>query len=207
VIEVEGWQRLTLRRLAAELGIGTTTLYHHVRDREDLLVQLLGAHLEAVPVPDLPDEPADRILIAATTMRAALRQVPWAADVLTVDGFMGRMGDDAVRLVEIIVSAAVQSGCTHEQAVALFRNLGYFTVGEVLVRVRSDDGALDRDSLLAQDMVRFEDRDPSSLPTLAAIGGDWVPLAAQDTYTVGVEAMVAAAVRAAGHPNGTGGHH
>jgi hypothetical protein len=56
-------------------------------------------------------------------------------------------------------------------------------------------------------MVRFEDRDPSSLPTLAAIGGDWVPLAAQDTYTVGVEAMVAAAVRAAGHPNGTGGHH
>jgi AcrR family transcriptional regulator len=45
VIEVEGWQRLTLRRLAAELGIGTTTLYHHVRDREDLLVQLLGAHL------------------------------------------------------------------------------------------------------------------------------------------------------------------
>ncbi len=40
LIDRDGWEKLTLRRLAAELGIGTTTLYHHVRDKEDLMVLL-----------------------------------------------------------------------------------------------------------------------------------------------------------------------
>ena len=46
IIDREGWRRLTLRRLAAELDVGTTTLYHHVRDRERVCVRVppQGSH-------------------------------------------------------------------------------------------------------------------------------------------------------------------
>ncbi len=40
LIDRDGWEKLTIRALAGELGIGATTLYHHVRDKEDLLLLL-----------------------------------------------------------------------------------------------------------------------------------------------------------------------
>src|SRR5579875_1528408 len=44
LIDRDGWEKLSVRRLAAELGIGTTTLYHHLRDKEDLLLLLLNEY-------------------------------------------------------------------------------------------------------------------------------------------------------------------
>lgn len=33
LIERDGWEKVSIRRLAAEIGIAPTTLYHHVRDK------------------------------------------------------------------------------------------------------------------------------------------------------------------------------
>lgn len=191
LIDSDGWERLTVRGLAAELGIGTTTLYHHVRDREDLLVQLIGEQVSQIPRPDLPGEPGERIAAAATAMHDGLAALPWAVEVLTVDGFMGRLGDAAVWLVEVIVASAVEAGCSHEQAVVLFRNLWYYTVGEILVRARSAaGGGIDRQRLLAEEVARFDSRDAAATPTLAAIGDRWPEVAARDTFSSGVRAFV-----------------
>lgn len=197
-IDTHGWEQLTVRRLAAELRIGPTTLYHHVRDREDLLVQLIGAYVEQIERPELPAEPRDRIVVAMTTVRDALAALPWAAEVLTVDGFMGRLGDTAVWLVEVVVAAAVDAGCTPEQAVELFRHLWYYTVGEILVRVRSAvAGPLDRQRLLPEERTLFGARDATALPTLAAIGSRWPELAVRDTFTTGLAVFTVALLRQA----------
>src|SRR3954470_18770199 len=65
LIDRDGWEKLTVRRLAAELGIGATTLYHHVRDKEDLLLLLLNEYAGAIAQPALPSDPRDRIVAAA----------------------------------------------------------------------------------------------------------------------------------------------
>ncbi|MEV4257937.1 helix-turn-helix domain-containing protein, partial [Spirillospora sp. NPDC049652] len=100
IIERDGWERLTVRRLAAELGIGTTTLYHHVRDREDLLVQLLNEHVDRTPWPEPPGGPRDRIVAAALAVHDSLAAWPPAAEILTADGFLARLGEPALRAVE-----------------------------------------------------------------------------------------------------------
>jgi len=190
LIDRDGWDKLTLRGLAAELGIGTTTLYHHVRNREDLLVQLITDHVVSQPRVELPDDPRERIIAAATVMHDGFAAVPWAAEVLTVDGFVGRLGDPALGLVEAIVGGAVECGCTHEQSVAVFRSLWYYTVGEILVRAATaGNHAVDRAKLLDHD-VRFARRDAERLPHLAAIGERWPELAARDTYAEGLRAFV-----------------
>lgn len=184
LIDRDGWEKLSVRKLAAELGIGPTTLYHHVRDKADLLVQLLNTYTGQLERPRLPDDPRERIVVAATVMHEALAAWPWAAEVVTVDGFVGLLDEPALWMVETIVGGAVDSGCTHAQAVGVFRDIWYYTAGEVLVRARSAR----RDERPQRDAAfRF---DPAETPHLAAIGDRWPELAARDTYADGLRALV-----------------
>ncbi len=184
LIDRDGWEKLTVRRLAAELGIGTTTIYHHVRDKEDLLLLLINEYAGRIVEPELPSDPRRRIVMAATGLHDALAAWPWAAEVLTVDGFVGVLGDQALWTVESIVAGAVEDGCTPAQAVGVFRSIWYYTVGEILVRARSAR----REAPAGHGFL--ERVDSSQLPTLAALGGQWPILAAQDTYLDGLRAFV-----------------
>ncbi|SHH66621.1 transcriptional regulator, TetR family [Streptomyces sp. 3214.6] len=83
LIDRDGWEKLTIRRLAAEIGIGATTLYRHVQDKEDLLFLLIQEYADQIPHPGLPGEPRDRIVAALTAVHDALADRPWAAEVLT----------------------------------------------------------------------------------------------------------------------------
>ncbi|SDI12168.1 DNA-binding transcriptional regulator, AcrR family [Actinokineospora alba] len=189
LIDRHGWEKVTIRALAGELGIGGTTLYRHVKDKEDLLLLLMSEYAAQLPQPTLPSDPRERIIAAAITIRDALTAWPWSADVLTTDGFIGRLGDSALWLVEAIVAGAIDHGCSPERAVHIFRDLWYYTVGEVLVRAHSSRGHEDvkRPAFADPGLV---DLDPSRTPHLADIGGRWAVLAAQDTYSQGVRAFV-----------------
>lgn len=186
LIDRDGWERLTIRQLAAELGIGPTTLYHHVRDKEDLLLLLITEYADQIPHPELPAAPRDRIILAATAIHDALAAWPWAAEVLAVDGFIARIGESALWFVEVILAGAVDAGCTREEAIRIFRALWYYTVGEILVRARSRREQVDYTNTDAL----FEDRDMSGLPQLASVKDLWGPVAAGDNFPRGLEAFV-----------------
>ncbi|WP_157430062.1 TetR/AcrR family transcriptional regulator [Actinomadura oligospora] len=181
----EGWETLTIRRLAAELGIGPTTLYRHIKDKEDLLVLLLNDHLDQSERPVLPDDPKERIVAAATAMHDVLADWPWAAEVLAVDGFIARLDESALWMVEAVLSGASDCGCGPEQGVELFRNLWYYTVGEILVRARSARVVTDEER---RTFVRHFDA--SRTPHLAAVSSRWGVVAGRDTYTAALRAFV-----------------
>ncbi|MGI5170889.1 TetR/AcrR family transcriptional regulator [Spirillospora sp. CA-253888] len=189
LIDRDGWEKLTIRRLAAELDVGATTLYHHIRNKEELLVLLLNQHAAQAERPPLPDGPRDRIIAAANAMHDTLAAWPWAAEVLTVDGFVGLLDGAALWPVESIVAAADDCGCTRAQAVALFRDIWYYTVGEILVRARSAS-LRTGDAPPAGGDPSYRGLDASQVPHLAAIGERWPALAAQDTYRQGLRALV-----------------
>ncbi|MDS0137845.1 MULTISPECIES: TetR/AcrR family transcriptional regulator [unclassified Amycolatopsis] len=185
ILDRDGWEKLTIRRLAAELGVGATTLYHHVRDKDDLLIQLLEHYAGRLPRPALPDDPRDRIVAAATVMHDALAAWPQVVEVLTADDLLG---EPALWMVEGIVGGALDCGCAPERAVELYRNIWYYTVGEILVRARAGRRAAEgrpryRDSV-------FANLDESRFPGLAGIGERWPELTARDTYRAGLRAFV-----------------
>jgi AcrR family transcriptional regulator len=190
LIDRDGWEKLTIRRLAAEMGIGATTLYHHVGNKQELLLLLLNQYADQIPQPDLPSQPRDRIVVAATALHDALAAWPWAAEVVTADGFVGLLDESAVWMVEAIVAGAIDHGCTPAQAVYLFRSIWYYTVGEILVRAHSAGRHRADDGLPTHRDGFFAGLDASRMPRLTAIGDQWPTLAARDTYPQALRAFV-----------------
>ena len=66
IADTEGIDALSMRRLAAELGAGTMTLYHYVRGKDELLALVTDRVMGEVIVPD--DEFPDGWREAMTTI-------------------------------------------------------------------------------------------------------------------------------------------
>jgi AcrR family transcriptional regulator len=186
LIDRDGWEKLTMRRLAAEAGTAPTTLYHHVRDKDDLLTRLLDDYAERMPRPAMPADPRERVITAATVIRETLAAWPWVVEVLTHDDQVGRA---ALWMVETVLASAVECGCSPEQAVDLYRSIWYYTAGEILIRAN-------RDRRRAEDVRpnprddRIRAVDVAELPQLAALADRWASLTSRDTYALGLRSLV-----------------
>jgi AcrR family transcriptional regulator len=74
-----------MRRVAAELGMATMSMYRYVADKEDLLARMMDAAFAEWPLPDHPPESwRDRLELAARTLWAMFRRHPWLAPALSI---------------------------------------------------------------------------------------------------------------------------
>ncbi|MFB8179270.1 TetR/AcrR family transcriptional regulator [Streptomyces sp. NPDC055966] len=190
LIDEYGWEKLTIRRLASEIGVGATTLYSHVRDKQDLLFLLIHEYAEQIPHPELPSEPRERIVTAGVAIHDGLAAWPWAAEVLTTDGFIARLGDSFLWLVETILAGVVDAGCPPEESVRIFRSIWYYTVGEILVRTHTRHREMDERDPTLLNAYFGGAAGPLRHPHLAAVAGRWGALAGQDTFAQGLRAFV-----------------
>jgi AcrR family transcriptional regulator len=81
-VRAGGYERMTIRRLAAELGVSPMALYHHVRDKDDLLDDVVDRLLSRTWKPRV--DPADwRVWIgeASDRLRRLLVAQPAALHV------------------------------------------------------------------------------------------------------------------------------
>ncbi|NRQ37210.1 TetR/AcrR family transcriptional regulator [Nonomuraea sp. NN258] len=184
VIEEDGLDALTMRRLAKEVGSTAMALYHHVRDKEELLLLLLDDYAAGIPRPELPPEPRERLVAAATAMRDALSGCPWVVDVLRSDDLLSV---SALWYPEQIIDAATRAGLTIEQAVDAYRIIWHYTAGEIgsrsaARRRREQGGETYRERV-------FADLDETEFPLLNQVGRRWEELTSRDTYAVGVRAL------------------
>ncbi|MEV4219165.1 helix-turn-helix domain-containing protein [Nonomuraea sp. NPDC049725] len=186
VIEEDGVESLTMRRLAREVGSTAMALYHHVRDKEELLLLLLDDYAASRPRPaELPEEPRERVVAVATAMREALSGCPWIVDVLRADDLLS-VG--ALWYPEQIIDAAVEAGLTTESAVDAYRIIWHYTAGELGGRAaarrrRAQGGSTYRERV-------FAELDAEEFPRLAEVGRRWEELTAKDTYDRGLRALV-----------------
>jgi AcrR family transcriptional regulator len=185
LIDRDGWEKLTVRKLAAEIGVGATTLYHHIRNKNDLLVLLLNQYIGQIERHRPPVDPRDRIIAATLTAHDALAAWPWVAEALSTDGFVALLDESALWVLDDMLSGAQEYGCTPDQSVYVMRSLWYYTVGESIVRARSA-----RRQATGEPIVFLGSFDAEKVPHLADIGLRWAVLTPRDTYPHGLSAMV-----------------
>lgn len=168
IIERDGIEALSMRRVATELGSSPMAIYRHVRDKDELLVLLLDRLAEQLPRPSLPDDPRARLIVLWRLLHDGLERDPWVVEVLVKGHLMAR---SVLWVMEEILAAFVAAGLTHREAAAAYRTTWQFTVGALTIRhgiARTEAGGRPRfqRTLLAH-------VDPSELPTLAAVAEHW----------------------------------
>jgi AcrR family transcriptional regulator len=185
VVDAEGIDALTMRRVATELGSSPMSLYRHVRDKDELLVMLLDQLAAEVPRPRLPRDPGKRIHAACRAMRDGLAENPWIVDVLAQGDLIA---PSILWVIEEITAGFVACGLTHRQAADAYRAVWQFTVGELMIRRGLDRMAqLDRPPFVLGVLASV---DPAELPTLAALGPYWAPARGKDSYDLGIGALI-----------------
>jgi AcrR family transcriptional regulator len=186
IVDDEGVARLTMRRLADEVGTTPMALYHHVRDKDALLLLLLEDAAATLQRPTLPADPRERIVVVFCDLHDGLAALPWIVETLTSDDLMS---EAALWYVEQVVDAAVTAGLSPRQAVHAYRTLWYYTVGEIIVRSTAARRRTARPGPTYRDEV-FARIDADAYPRLGSVADDWAELTARDTYRDGLRALV-----------------
>jgi AcrR family transcriptional regulator len=130
LVDEEGLEALSMRRLGARLGVEAMSLYRHVRDKADVLDALHAAVLEEAPLGDIDPSDWRGILYAiAAGLRATLLRHPNVIPLLATRPPTERAPDARVRWTW---AALERAGFAAEDARRALIVVGIFTLGHVL---------------------------------------------------------------------------
>jgi AcrR family transcriptional regulator len=126
LVESEGFEALSMRRLAARCGVGAMTLYGYVRTKEELLGELANRVLAGIELPPARltwDERVKRIL-------RSVREVFLAhPELIPIVANQRIDGNAAYRGAEVMFDALQQAGIGDESIVSVFDAMVSFTIG------------------------------------------------------------------------------
>lgn len=101
VADIEGFEAVTMKRIAEELDCGTMTLYYYVRSKADIVALMHDAILAEILVPQLPADWREAVCAIARRTRDVLLAHPWSVVSLNDAQF----GPNAMRHVEQSLAA------------------------------------------------------------------------------------------------------
>ncbi len=181
LLDAEGAEALTMRRLALELGVSAMAPYRHVGSRDELLVVLIDRLAARVQFPPRPADPAGALLVLWATLYEALAEHPWVPEVLARRRMMA---PSVLGAIEEIHLALRRGGLSIAAAVRAYRVMWNFTLGALLVRAGAASPAPSQQRALrgAPDAERY--------PTLAAAALEWSAAHGRDTYRDDLEMLI-----------------
>ena len=112
IADAEGFEAVTMRRVAAELGAGTMTLYHYVKNKRELAALMddtvMGELL--VPEDELGDDWREGLAQIARRTYSSFMRHPWTFEFIGGEDDPGVGGPNALRHVEQSLAAAEKTG-------------------------------------------------------------------------------------------------
>ena len=169
LVDREGVDALTMRRLGRELGVEAMSLYGYVENKQDLIEGVVEQVFREMPlIAPGPGSWQDRIRHHAATYRAVLLAHPQAVRLV---GGRPLVTEGTARFVESALAELCGVGLDLETADRVLGVIAAFTLGQVAEQVgdpaRSEAGGSPPGS--RSDAVRGT-IDPARFPRLAAIG-------------------------------------
>jgi AcrR family transcriptional regulator len=181
VVQRDGVEVLTMRRLADELGTAPMSLYRHVADKRELLMELLDEVARQVtdrPLPASPD-PRTRLIDTVTDVHRVLEANRWVVQaVLAVEG----LPPSALRLSEYMFTAMRAAGLDERTAATAHAAIWHYTWGNVFFGHLTAASARTYDQQEPADRVGYVE--------LAHVMPAMTELTGRDVFRDGLVAMV-----------------
>lgn len=126
IADAHGLDAVTMRAVAARVGVTAMALYPHVTSKEDLLDGLVGRLLAELSLPDPAKPWPDRLREIAWSARETARRHPAVVPLLFA---RPAVTPDAVRVVEAIYQALLDAGVPDGDVARLERLISTFVLG------------------------------------------------------------------------------
>ena len=146
VMDQEGLEAVTMRRLGRELGVEAMSLYNHVEDKDAVLRGILARVLGDFELPGDRDlDWIERIREMSRTFRALLLRHPGVIPLLSEKS--GPITDPrALAPIETALQTLREAGLSQEETIHAYRAVVGFVVGNVALEIAGflnpDDEAL-----------------------------------------------------------------
>lgn len=144
IVETEGADALTMRALAAKLGVAVTAIYWHVGNKQQLLAALvdrIGTEVGRVTVTGRT--PAARVLSAARSLR---RNLVVHRDLVALTNEQGRNRVVFVPARRALAEAFAAGGLRGARLANAAASVLHLVVGSVLIERAADRAPVQRDA-------------------------------------------------------------
>ncbi|MEU6559626.1 TetR/AcrR family transcriptional regulator [Nocardia nova] len=151
LLDAQGLEALSMRKLGARLNAGATSLYWYVANKNELLELALDEIWGLVEAPEPEGRDWREVFTTfAYSLRSILRARPWAAPLL---GQLPSVGPHAFALTERLRRTCVQAGFTGTDVYLASGLVMSYILGQVLPEIsyrKASGGAeVDYDSMIA----------------------------------------------------------
>ena len=140
LLDTDGLDGLTMRRLADRLGSGVMSLYWHVANKEEVFDLALDAVLgyQAAPEEAMPDDWRVDVVQVLEDWRSSMLRHPWSASLLP----RRALGPSILSRLELLSKALTKAGVADADLNAAIWSLWNYVMGATITRAsfdRSDD--------------------------------------------------------------------
>ncbi|MFE5288249.1 TetR/AcrR family transcriptional regulator [Nocardia sp. NPDC056611] len=110
LLDTEGYDALSMRRLGSRLNAGATSLYTHVTNKDEILELAIDEAFGDVPAPPgIAENWRAELLTLSRDIRAAILRHPWISTAMTGAG-LAYLGPNLLRLSETMLALLAAVG-------------------------------------------------------------------------------------------------
>lgn len=188
VLNQEGFDGLTMRRLADALGIKAASLYNHVGDKNELLALMADAICAKIPDLDSSKPWRQQAEAMGRQFRRVLMEFRDGAQVLAATP---PVGPNRLRLIEQLLRALKDAGFSPAEVAAAAFVANSYVVGFVLDETfgRPTDAASVK-RMMEQAKRWFKALPPEQYPTLVSLSDELIDTPADTRFEFGLRALL-----------------
>jgi AcrR family transcriptional regulator len=193
LVEEQGLEALTLRRLGARCGVSAMTPYRHIKTKEELLGALADRYLSELDLPQPTECAWDEYL--RRLFRAVLAILMRHPALVTIVGKQHVNGLAGFRAGEAVLSVLDGAGLPPDVAIAGFASLTAFTVGFAMQEMPSPA----REAQFAERLATVNELPADEFTHVRAHADAFVNRASDHNFEIGLNLMISG-LRVAARP-------
>ncbi|ESZ24847.1 TetR/AcrR family transcriptional regulator C-terminal domain-containing protein [Mesorhizobium sp. M1066] len=170
LLDAQGIDGLTMRRLADRLGSGVMSLYWHVDNKEDVFDLALDSVLEHRGSPETGESPDWRgdVVHMLEDWRARMLRHPWSASLLP----RRALGPNILSRLEMLSKTLSRAGVADANLNAAIWSLWNYVMGATLTRASFDLSEEDR-AAAQQRLTHLSEHYPTIERSRLLLDNDW----------------------------------
>jgi TetR/AcrR family tetracycline transcriptional repressor len=201
VMDEEGLDAVSMRRVARAVGVEAMSLYHHVEDKEDLLDGICERVMAEFDFPEPVEDWAENCRRGARAWRRLLQAHPAVMRLFAEQRGPVR-SIDSMRPMEFALRILKSSGLSDRDTAQAFHAFGGYIQGFVMMELGSIVGAPDAEHLNAH--TQLAEALPEEFAALQAAAPHFVDCGADEQFEFGLDLLIRGLESKVGPGRGSG---